>query len=724
MKKNIFFVTILLLACSAAFAQNKLRLTVADAATKKAVKKAMVKVNDVAIEKMDTSGSFALVLKTGTNLVEIGAPNYIAQIIDFTAADTGIHTVYLQPETAQLDEVTIISSTRSSQSIENSPLKVEVLGKEEMSEEVGIRPGNIASILGDVSGVQIQQSSAVSGNSNVRIQGLSGRYTQILRDGMPLYDGFSGGFGILTIPPLDLRQIELIKGSASTLYGGGAIAGLVNLISKRPTMTQEADVVANYTSLKETDLNAYVAKRYKKVGYTLFAGYVNQQSKDVDGDGFSDVPKGNSVLVHPKLFFFPTDKTIISVGYSGTFDAREGGDIYLLNGGYTDANHMYTEYNRSERHTGEYAIEHFYNNDTKLTIKGLASYFRKLTSSPSITDYEAIQVSHYNEAALSKTMGKAELVAGINVSGDDYTPFNQPPTIRIHNFKNFTAGAFTQVGWHFKENTILEGGLRVDRHTTYGTFLLPRLAFFHRFNKEFATRLGFGMGYKTPNPFAQLDIEYNPLQIHPIAASVVSERSYGYNAEGNYKRSWGKGNSILINQAFFLTRVDHPLVFTQTTPTDVIAANETKPLVTAGFDTYLKLTIDKWEVYGGYTYTDARRTYLNDQAFVPLTSRNRMAFVLVREIEEKWRFGLEGSYFGSQYRYDGTKTPAYFFMALMVLRNFGKHFALVANCENVLDYRMSKIETLYTGPFSNPQFKPLWAPIDGRVVNVSLRWKL
>src|SRR5690606_37458261 len=120
-------------------------------------------------------------------------------------------------------EVIVVSSTRNNQRIENSPLKVEVLGHEEMDEESAIKPAGIASILGDVSGVQIQQSSAINGNANIRIQGLDGRYTQILKDGMPLYDGFSGGFGILSIPPLDLKQVELIKGFASTLYGGGAI---------------------------------------------------------------------------------------------------------------------------------------------------------------------------------------------------------------------------------------------------------------------------------------------------------------------------------------------------------------------------------------------------------------------------------------------------------------------------------------------------------------------
>ena len=184
-----------------------------------------------------------------------------------------LHEVFLYADDKQLDEVVFVSSTRTNERIENAPIKVEVLGKEEMEEENTIRPANIASILGDVSGVQIQQSSATSGNTNVRIQGLSGQYTQILRDGMPLYDGFSGGFGILQIPPLDLRQVELIKGSASTLYGGGAIAGLINLISKKPGDEKEAIFTLNATSLQEQDVNAYFAKRYKKVGYTFFAGF-------------------------------------------------------------------------------------------------------------------------------------------------------------------------------------------------------------------------------------------------------------------------------------------------------------------------------------------------------------------------------------------------------------------------------------------------------------------
>ncbi len=75
---------------------------------------------------------------------------------------------------------------------------------------------NISMVLRESTGIQIQQTSLSSVNSSIRIQGLDGRYTQILKDGFPLFGGFSGGLSINQIPPLDLNQFEIIKGSAST----------------------------------------------------------------------------------------------------------------------------------------------------------------------------------------------------------------------------------------------------------------------------------------------------------------------------------------------------------------------------------------------------------------------------------------------------------------------------------------------------------------------------
>ncbi|MBK6587226.1 MAG: TonB-dependent receptor plug domain-containing protein [Acidobacteria bacterium] len=83
-------------------------------------------------------------------------------------------------------------------------------------------------------GIQVQQTSATSNTQTVRIQGLDGRYTQILKDGFPAYGGFSGSLSLLEIPPLDLKQVEVIKGPSATLFGGDAIAGVVNFVTKDP----------------------------------------------------------------------------------------------------------------------------------------------------------------------------------------------------------------------------------------------------------------------------------------------------------------------------------------------------------------------------------------------------------------------------------------------------------------------------------------------------------
>jgi outer membrane receptor for ferrienterochelin and colicin len=65
------------------------------------------------------------------------------------------------------------------------------------------------------------------------VQGLRGRYTQVLADGLPLY-GQAGSINVLQIPPMDLGQVEVIKGVASALYGGSALGGVINLVSRRP----------------------------------------------------------------------------------------------------------------------------------------------------------------------------------------------------------------------------------------------------------------------------------------------------------------------------------------------------------------------------------------------------------------------------------------------------------------------------------------------------------
>jgi outer membrane receptor for ferrienterochelin and colicins len=635
-----------------------------------------------------------------------------------TFPDDSWHEIELA-DNGDLEEVMIVASTRTNERIENSPIKVEILGKEEMDEENTIRPANIASILGDVSGVQIQQSSAVSGNTNVRIQGLNGQYTQILRDGMPLYEGFSGGFGILQIPPLNLRQVELIKGSASTLYGGGAISGLINLISKRPTETQEGVFTLNATTLQEQDVNVYLAKREEKLGYTFFAGYVHQNAVDVNGDGLSDVPNLNSFSIHPRLFYYPNEKTTLILGYNGTFEKRLGGDVQVINQ-TADSFHRFYEKNVTQRHTGELIVERSLPGLSKLTVKASVSMFDRDIES-NTDEIKASQFNYYSEASIYIPQKENSFVAGINVTGDQFKKLPGSDNLALQDFSNNTAGAFVQYTLHLPLQTTLEGGLRADHTAHWGDCILPRISLFHRFNETWATRAGAGFGYKTPNPLEVQIIDYPTQDLQPLPADIKAEKSVGYNIEGNFKREFGNDITLFINHAFFFTGVSSPVVATQLADGRVVFNNADKPINTMGFDTYVKLSEKTLELYFGYTFTDAERKYLTNDQFMPLTPRNRFAFTAVRKFSEKWRVGLEGSYTGTQYRDGDKNTEPYFFMAVMLERKFGKMISVVLNCENLLDYRQTHYEQIYTGSLNNPVFKPLWAPIDGRVINLSVK---
>jgi outer membrane receptor for ferrienterochelin and colicins len=706
------------------FAQAQVNIKITDATTKESILGVTIMDKGKVIAITDTAGVAVISLPKGQHELTCSSVGYESQQLEVACPYQGILEVSLQTASNELEEVSVVASTRNNQAIESSPMKVEVLGKEELEEENTVKPANIGSLLSDISGVQIQQSSPVSGNSNVRIQGLDGRYTQILRDGMPLFDGFSGGFGILSIPPLDLKQLELIKGSASTLYGGGAIGGLINIISRTPSDKQYGVLTVNQTTLGETNTNAFFSKRFKKVGYTFFAAYTNQAAVDVNKDGFSDLAQLGAVIFHPRLFWYLTDKTTITLGYNGTFERRNGGDMNVISG-KPDVNHLYFEKNTTSRNSEELMLQSNLSNGAKLDFKNsISSFDRNITTNSH--NFIGNQTNYFSELSVMYPWQKNSLVAGINLTGDQFSKSSLSDPIQLPNFSNTIVGGFAQGTWNIQDKVVLEAGVRNDYHLQFGNFVLPRLALFYRINPSWATRAGVGMGYKTPNPFAPQLVEYDIEKIQ-MTNNLTPEKSVGYNFEFNYKKVWDDGTKIFINQAFFLTQLDNPIVANEDLISgNVSFSNQSKPVISKGADTYIRTVLLDWELYLGYTFTLAERTYLSTNQFMPITPKHRFAFTLVKDFDQiGLRFGAEGSYVGSQYRMDGSLTPGYYFIAALVEKKLGKHISIVLNAENLLDFRQSSVESqMYTGTISHPTFNALWAPIDGRVINLAIKYQL
>ena len=330
----------------------------------------------------DANGKVEIVgIPNGTHELEISMHGFqeIDTTLTFPLAQNDLNFMMREVE-QELEGVTVTVS-RSTRTIENLPTRIEFIGGEELGEKAIMNSANISMVLRESTGIQMQQTSINSGNTGIRIQGLDGRYTQLLKDGFPLYGGFSGGLSVMQIPPLDLKQFGIIKGSSSTLYGGGAIAGLVNMISRTPDYEPALDIMLTQTHALGSTANVFFSQRKKKIGTTIYASGNYQNSYDPDNDGFSNLGQSTTISLNPKIFLYPTEKTTIWFGINGTYDNRSGGDMIAIKKGISTEN-PYLEQNESKRASTQLEYSTRFTENKKLTVKNSVSYFDRRIEVP------------------------------------------------------------------------------------------------------------------------------------------------------------------------------------------------------------------------------------------------------------------------------------------------------------------------------------------------------
>src|SRR5688500_6751379 len=208
-----------------------------------------------------------------------------------------------QEQPIENKEEVVVTAARSNTRLQDQPLRVEVIDREENEEKAWMTPGSVAMLHAETSALRVQTSAPSLGAANVRLQGLRGRYAQLLADGLPLYGAQGDSFSLLQVPPLDLDQVEVIKGAASALYGASALGGVINLVSRRPR-APEREVLVNRTSQSGTDVTAWFAQPSSgNWGWTVLTGYHGQTRQDIDDDGWIDLASFSRGLVRPRLFF-------------------------------------------------------------------------------------------------------------------------------------------------------------------------------------------------------------------------------------------------------------------------------------------------------------------------------------------------------------------------------------------------------------------------------------
>jgi vitamin B12 transporter len=150
-------------------------------------------------------------------------------------------------------ESVVVTATRLPVPVEQSPSAVTVIGEDDISAR---QLDRVADVLRAVPGLSVVQSGAPGQLTSVFTRGLKSEHTQVLLDGIPLNQGLAGLFNFADLTTSGIARIEVERGPQSTLYGPRALAGAIQLFSRRgdvdgggaiPTVTLSAEGGSYFT---------------------------------------------------------------------------------------------------------------------------------------------------------------------------------------------------------------------------------------------------------------------------------------------------------------------------------------------------------------------------------------------------------------------------------------------------------------------------------------------
>jgi iron complex outermembrane receptor protein len=612
---------------------------------------------------------------------------------------------------ATVEEHVTVSATRTDKRVEDVPMRVEVLAPDEVQEQISQRPGDIVSMMSEMGGIQVASTSPSLGAASVRIQGMRGRYTRFLSDGLPLFGEQVGGLGLLQIPPADLGQVEVIKGVASALYGAGAMGGVVNLIAHRPTERSQ-EFIVNQSSGGATDAVGYLSQPFNnKWGGTLIAGGHRQSLNDVDGDGWADLAGYHRAEIRPRLFWDNHSGSSLFVTTGATHESRTGGTV---DGAALPATGTpYRETLDTARYDFGIVGQTLVSNAYVLSVRASGTWQTHDHTFGDVREDDTHN-TFFGEFSARRRFGQHTLVVGAAFDRDVFNPKDVPQ----FGYTFTTPGAFVQDDVDLTTWFSISGSARVDHNSAYGTFLSPRVSALLR-SSGWTSRLSVGTGFF---PSSALTEETEAAGLSRLMVRGPLQAETGTSASADLTRAFGP---LSATATVFASRIRNPLFVERTTA--YVLSNQPYDATNIGTELLLTWRREPVLLNAVYGYVHAREYENTAFEDVPLTPRHSFTLLGGMEDDDFGRFVFEWFYTGRQrleanpYRDEGAP---FMTIGLLVEKVIGK-VRLFANAEDLNNVRQTQFDPLVR-PSQGPDGRwavDAWAPLAGRIINGGIRLK-
>jgi len=507
----------------------------------------------------------------------------------------------------QLEEI-IITATRTVRQLSSVPLAVTLVSKNEIKKTGTTRLKNI---LQEQTGIVFVMDA--SGFEGIQMQGLNAAYTLILIDGVPLIGRSSGMLDLKRITVNNIKQIEIVKGPSSSLYGSEAIGGVINIITDTPNRAISKGNVHYYFKggkRNELDLNSNYVYNKNQLGLTAGLNFNSSAGYDLS----------------PKTLGNTTESYANFTGNFGlNYEFNSKLKLHFTNRYYQQNQKVLSNVNAVKEYNLNTKISHNVSEKVHLDYTFYATTYKtESVFNGSKSYYNQTLVRPEIRATIK--IGSNEIIGGVGASFDalDRTFFDKKEAFK-------TQYVFGQYDFKPTQNLNLIVGARYDHHNKYKSAFSPKISARYQLNDWLAIKSSIGVGFKAPD-FRQLFFNFNNSAggyvvygvrtmhdlfgqnsqvIDQVAKDLQPENSIGYNVGFQLKPA----NHLKVNVNIFRNDIKdliNTAVFNGVLPginpnTRVFYYENRKKVYTQGveFDANFKLTHNV-TISGGYQFLIAK----------------------------------------------------------------------------------------------------------------------
>jgi len=691
------------------------------------ISKAVVLIPEIGISvETDASGYFELKQipkgKYHLEIIKEGYMPYRSDVFELTDKEQTFNVTLIKG----IKEEVVVTATRRAASIKEVPIRTEVITARTI-EESGAK--TVSEVLNkELMGCWVNLSCTNCNFTELRMQGLEGGYSQVLIDGLPIFSGLASVYGLQQIRSENIERIEVLKGASSSLYGAQAIGGVINIITREPSLKPEFSLDSSYGKYNTYDIAARGSYRQGIFGIVATAQKGRNDYVDENNDNFTDKVESENLNISVKTnFYLLGDMQRISLFGRYIDEFRRGGYVPNIDDPLDeDGEHIWTDrYEYGISYQGIFKES----NILKFSLVG-TNHKRHATNAA--RPFDSDEKLYVMNAQYSHQLfeGKHIVTSGITYKNEkinEIINYNPSPEKGAKS-----TGVYIQDEINALEKLDLVFGLRYDY--TDSTFIeassvSPRLGAKWEISPEFNLRASIGSGFRVPYLFAEdlhlcsaAPLIYNPGTLEP-------EKSLSYSVSGEYytKNLYFDFNIFrtLIRKKIYFSEENAPPGF------DFVYLNGGDAF-TQGIEASANIPLmRRLRFHLGFTYTDARykeaQNYgIGKSQHIMRTPETTAQFKLeYNHLEKNLIINLISRLTGNMYienyveeRID--KTPFFSLWDIKIIKKFMKnHLWITFGVDNIFDYKQKIIYTAV----EDESAAYIYAPLTGRYISINAEFK-